>query len=127
MSRRSRNTPIDPDVQSLLDVFGVYEKDHPSADIEVYRQSTSSIRIRVIDPDQAWYWTPEWQEGEREVDAEIAPAVEDIAPADAAVVEAKSDEAEAKADARAERDRDRARVAVADVGDAQLVARRSQR
>ena len=51
MSRRSRNTPIDPDVQSLLDVFGVYEKDHPSADIEVYRQSTSSIRIRVIDPD----------------------------------------------------------------------------
>ncbi len=33
-----------------------------------------------------------------EVDAEIAPAVEDIAPADAAVVEAKSDEAEAKAD-----------------------------
>jgi antitoxin PrlF len=25
-----------------------------------------------IDPDQAWFWTPEWQRGEREADAELA-------------------------------------------------------
>lgn len=25
-----------------------------------------------IDPDQAWFWTPEWQAGEREADADIA-------------------------------------------------------
>lgn len=25
-----------------------------------------------IDPDQAWFWTPEWQEGEARVDAEYA-------------------------------------------------------
>jgi hypothetical protein len=25
-----------------------------------------------LDPDQAWFWTPEWQSGEREADAEIA-------------------------------------------------------
>ena len=25
-----------------------------------------------IDPDQAWFWTPEWQAGEREADAHIA-------------------------------------------------------
>lgn len=25
-----------------------------------------------IDPDQAWFWTPEWQAGEREADAELA-------------------------------------------------------
>lgn len=25
-----------------------------------------------IDPDQAWFWTPEWQEGERLVDEEYA-------------------------------------------------------
>ncbi|MGH2875925.1 MAG: AbrB/MazE/SpoVT family DNA-binding domain-containing protein [Solirubrobacteraceae bacterium] len=24
-----------------------------------------------IDPDQAWFWTPEWQAGERQADAEI--------------------------------------------------------
>lgn len=28
-----------------------------------------------IDPDQAWFWTPEWQAGEREVDAETAAGV----------------------------------------------------
>ena len=25
-----------------------------------------------VDPDQAWFWTPEWQAGERKADAEIA-------------------------------------------------------
>jgi len=25
-----------------------------------------------IDPDQAWFWTPEWQAGEREADTEYA-------------------------------------------------------
>lgn len=28
-----------------------------------------------IDPDQWWYWTPQWQAMEREVDAEIAAGV----------------------------------------------------
>lgn len=28
--------------------------------------------VTPIDPDQWWFWTPEWQEGEREVDAELA-------------------------------------------------------
>jgi hypothetical protein len=31
-----------------------------------------SLKTRRIDPDQAWFWTPEWQEGEREVDEAIA-------------------------------------------------------
>jgi len=26
----------------------------------------------TIDRDQAWYWTPEWQKGEREADEDIA-------------------------------------------------------
>lgn len=25
-----------------------------------------------IDPDQTWFWTPGWQHGEREADADIA-------------------------------------------------------
>lgn len=25
----------------------------------------------MIDPDQAWFWTPEWQAGEREADEDI--------------------------------------------------------
>lgn len=27
---------------------------------------------KVIDASQAWYWAPEWQEGEREADAQLA-------------------------------------------------------
>jgi len=30
------------------------------------------VTIMPIDPDQAWYWTPEWQEAEREADEDIA-------------------------------------------------------
>ncbi len=30
------------------------------------------ITIEAIDPDQAWFWTPEWQAGEREADEDIA-------------------------------------------------------
>ena len=26
----------------------------------------------IVDRDQAWYWTPEWQKGEREADEDIA-------------------------------------------------------
>lgn len=28
--------------------------------------------LRAMPADQAWYWTPEWQEGEQEADQEIA-------------------------------------------------------
>ena len=28
--------------------------------------------MKVIDATQAWFWTPEWQAGERQADAEIA-------------------------------------------------------
>lgn len=28
--------------------------------------------MALLDPDQAWFWTEEWQAGEHEADAEIA-------------------------------------------------------
>ncbi len=31
--------------------------------------------MKMIDASQAWFWTPEWQEGERQADAEIAAGV----------------------------------------------------
>ena len=30
------------------------------------------ITLESIDPDQAWFWTPEWQAAERKVDEDIA-------------------------------------------------------
>ncbi len=40
-------------IESIVKALGVYQQDHPSAEIDVYRQSSVSIRIRVIDPDFA--------------------------------------------------------------------------
>ncbi len=33
--------------------------------------------MKVIDATQAWFWTPEWQAGERQADAEIAAGLGD--------------------------------------------------
>ena len=30
------------------------------------------VNVIYIDPDQAWFWTPKWQAGEREADEDIA-------------------------------------------------------
>jgi hypothetical protein len=30
------------------------------------------ITLESIDPDQAWFWTPEWQAAERKVDESLA-------------------------------------------------------
>jgi antitoxin (DNA-binding transcriptional repressor) of toxin-antitoxin stability system len=32
-------------------------------------------KLHAIDPDQAWFWTPEWQAREREVDEERAAGI----------------------------------------------------
>lgn len=44
---------------------------HVGADDEVAFVDTGR-GIVVCPADQAWYWTPEWQEREREADADIA-------------------------------------------------------
>jgi len=34
-------------------------------------------KVHAIDPDQAWFWTPDWQAKEREVDEERATGIPD--------------------------------------------------
>lgn len=43
---------------------------------------------KVIDATQAWFWTPEWQAGEREADAEIAAGKEKVFTSDEALIAA---------------------------------------
>ncbi len=38
----------------------------------VVRRERGRLEMREIDPEQAWFWTPEWQQGEREADEDIA-------------------------------------------------------
>jgi stress-induced morphogen len=51
MARRTRHAAPDEHVQRVLDILADYEASHPHADIEVYRQNSVSIRIRIIAPD----------------------------------------------------------------------------
>jgi len=45
----------------------------PDTAFEVKVAADGSVVLRPLrDLDQAWFWTESWQEGEREVDAEIA-------------------------------------------------------
>jgi hypothetical protein len=36
------------------------------------------LKMGLVDPDQAWYWTEQWQAGEREADADIAAGRREI-------------------------------------------------
>jgi len=38
----------------------------------VVSRENGRLAMREIDPEQAWFWTPEWQKGEREADEDIA-------------------------------------------------------
>ena len=37
-----------------------------------YRAGQAALAAGQTDPDQAWFWTPEWQAKEREADVDIA-------------------------------------------------------
>ena len=47
------NNGEDAQVQQVRKVLSRYESDHPNAQIDVRRQNSVSIRIRIIDPDFA--------------------------------------------------------------------------
>jgi antitoxin PrlF len=50
-------------------------------EVEFTRHENGTVTVRglkTIPADQAWFWSPEWQVGEREADEEIAAA--DLSP-----------------------------------------------
>lgn len=52
-----------------------YQLDRPGAQVEITEVAPGVWQLRPVLPipaDQAWFWTPEWQAGEREVDEELA-------------------------------------------------------
>lgn len=49
--------------------------DEPGAQVKVVERDDGVIELHphvAIPADQAWFWTPEWQAGEREVDEQVA-------------------------------------------------------
>ncbi|HEX4145030.1 MAG TPA: hypothetical protein VHY91_16105 [Pirellulales bacterium] len=41
----------DPIIDQIIQALRGYEREHPRAKIDLYRQNSASIRIRIIDPD----------------------------------------------------------------------------
>ncbi len=41
-------------------------------EVEIVEDGILLRPMKLIDASQAWFWTPEWQEGERQADADIA-------------------------------------------------------
>ena len=51
-----------------------------SVDVEVLADGVVLLRGR--DPGQAWFWTPEWQAGEREADEDLTAGRSDVFDSD---------------------------------------------
>jgi hypothetical protein len=47
------------------------ERDHVLAVVRAVRAQAFAL-MQQLNPDQAWFWTEEWQAGEREVDRNVA-------------------------------------------------------
>jgi len=41
----------DPTIDQIIEALRGYEREHPRAKIDLYRQNSASIRIRIIDPE----------------------------------------------------------------------------
>ncbi len=46
-----RDKNIDDCLQAVADALAKYEEQHANAEIEVYRQNSASIRVRIVDSD----------------------------------------------------------------------------
>jgi antitoxin MazE len=55
--------------KKVREALGLLEGDF----VEVQERDGEIVMVpkRLIDADQAWFWTPEWQRGERDVDEEV--------------------------------------------------------
>ena len=56
--------------EAIREELDLHEGDHLVATVEGGRLVL--IPASVTPDDQAWFWTPEWQAGEREADADLA-------------------------------------------------------
>jgi len=53
MSIRVVRGKSDKTIKKIIDALRSYERDHPQAQIELYRQNPVSVRVRILDEDFA--------------------------------------------------------------------------
>ncbi|HEY7834762.1 MAG TPA: hypothetical protein VIG30_14410 [Ktedonobacterales bacterium] len=63
-------------------VIALVARERGQAPDDLFHAWVASVRqiaaSEAIDPDQAWFWTPEWQEAEARVDAEYAAGLGEV-------------------------------------------------
>jgi antitoxin PrlF len=73
--------------RQIRQALGVDEGDQ--VEFDVTPDGIVTLRgMKMIPADQAWFWTPEWQAGEREADADIAAGRTEYFDSDAAFLAA---------------------------------------
>jgi hypothetical protein len=58
--------------EKILQAAGLAEGDTVYVEVDDKGEAGMQVRLGKIDPDQAWFWTPEWQAKEREADEDYA-------------------------------------------------------
>jgi antitoxin (DNA-binding transcriptional repressor) of toxin-antitoxin stability system len=69
--------PPEPGEQLVLSPEEVTAVERDGDVVILTRGGRPVAKVHAIDPDQAWFWTPEWQARERDVDEETAAGVPD--------------------------------------------------
>jgi antitoxin (DNA-binding transcriptional repressor) of toxin-antitoxin stability system len=71
--------PPEPGHAVVLTAAEVQAVERDGEVVILTRDGRPVAKIAAIDPDQAWFWTPEWQAKEREVDEERTAGSPDCA------------------------------------------------
>jgi hypothetical protein len=72
-------------LRALADEQGMSEEEYLRRLIEAWG---AGLPEGARDPDQAWFWTPEWQAGERAADADLTAGRSTICGSDEAFLKA---------------------------------------
>jgi hypothetical protein len=51
MAIKIRRGQSDEVIEGMIEALRAYAADHPNASIELYRQNSVSVRVRIVDPD----------------------------------------------------------------------------
>lgn len=63
MTIKQRNKRRDPILRQIVNALAEYDRNHPQAEIEAYRQNSVSVRVRILNPEFAG-----WSRSQREED-----------------------------------------------------------
>jgi antitoxin (DNA-binding transcriptional repressor) of toxin-antitoxin stability system len=77
IAARTHKLPLEPRREVVLASEEVEAVERGGEVVILTREGRPVAKLAAIDPEQAWFWTAEWQATEREVDEERAAGAPD--------------------------------------------------